>query len=114
MTQTVNRTGFEQTNYSVSISKDVAAQLIYTFDWSEWLEGSDTVQSVAYEVTARRNDPAPLVKVSEGVTQDGLRTFIELSEGQIDKNYVVTALVNTANGFVDRRNFRVFVEARSA
>lgn len=114
MTQIVNRTGFEQTNYGVNISKDVEAQLTYTFDWSEWLDAGDTVSTVEYEVAARRNDPTPIVKESEGVTGNGLNTFIELSGGQVDKVYIVTAKITTANGLVDRRNFRVHVENRSA
>jgi hypothetical protein len=114
MTQTVNRTGFEQTNSGLWISKDIDAELVYTFDWSEWLEGTDTIASVDYEVAARRNDPDPLIKGTEGVTQDGLKTFVELKEGQLDKVYIVTARVTTANGLVDRRNFRVRVENRSA
>jgi hypothetical protein len=114
MTQIVNRTGFEQTNYGVNISKDVQARLTYTFDWSEWLDTGDTISTVDYEVAARRNDPTPIVKQSEGITGDGLNTYVELSGGQEDKVYIVTARVTTANGLIDRRNFRIHVENRSA
>lgn len=113
MTQTVNRTGFDQTNFGLFISKDVAAQLVYTFDWSEWLEPGDTIATVAYDIVARRNDPDPLIKIDEGVI-DGVQTYIELSEGQLDKTYIVTADVTTTLGFRDRRNFRVRIENRSA
>lgn len=110
----VNRTGFEQTSYGLSIDKDVEAQLIYTFDWSTWLEGGDTIASTEYSVAARRNDPTPVVIESEGVTDSDTDTYVELSGGQADKTYIVTCKVTTANGLVDRRNFRLNVVTRSA
>ena len=110
----MRRSGFEQTNQGLWIDKDVEAQLQYTLDWSEWLETGDTVASVVYDVAARRNDPTPLTTVSSGVNDTNTKTYIELSGGQVDKVYIVTAKVTTANGLVDRRNFRVNVVARSA
>lgn len=44
----INRTGFYQTNQGLEIDKDVQAQLIYTFDWSTWLEDGDTIATVEY------------------------------------------------------------------
>ena len=106
-------TGFEQTIQGLTIQKDTEARLFYTFDWSEWLPVGDTISSVLYSIQARVNDPDPLVNRSSGV-QSGVRTYIELSDGQEGKTYTVTAKVTTANGLIDRRNFRVKVLARSA
>jgi hypothetical protein len=106
------RTGFVQTIQGLTIEKDVEAQLIYTFDWSEWLPPNDSISTVSYTVTARANDPDPLIKVSEGV--QGSSTFVELSDGQLGKTYQVTCLITTANGLIDRRFFRVKVLNRSA
>lgn len=114
MTQTVNRTGFEQTNYGLNISKDVEAELTYTFDWSEWLDTGDTVVQVEYEVAARRNDPTPIAQSDSGIANSGLETYVTLGGGQIDKTYIVTAKITTQQGLVDRRNFRVQVVNRSA
>jgi hypothetical protein len=111
---TVNRTGFEPTNSALWISKDVEAQLIYTFDWSQWLDSGDTISAVEYEVAARRNDPTPIIIEDEGLTANNTKTYVELSGGQVDKVYIVTAKVTTVNGLIDRRNFRVQIEARSA
>lgn len=108
----INRAGFNQTNSGLEISKDPQAELSYTFDWSEWLEPNDTIVSVLYTAAARRNDPTPLEIVSSGFTQD--TTFVELGGGQEDKVYVVTARIQTANGLIDRRAFRVIVENRQA
>jgi hypothetical protein len=106
-------TGFEVINQQLWIDKDPEAQLFYTFDWSDWLTGNDTIAQAEYTVQARVNDPDPVVKVTEGITS-GNKTFVELSGGQVNKSYVVSVKVTTATGLIDRRNFRVKVENRSA
>lgn len=110
----INRTGFEQTNTGLVIDKDTEAQMIYTFDWSEWLDTGDTVATVEYEVAARRNDPEPIVIVDSGKDDTDTKTYVELSGGAAAKVYIVTAKVVTTNGLIDRRNFRVNVVDRSA
>lgn len=110
----VNRTGFEQTNYGLQIEKDVAAQLIYTFDWSSWLPTNDTISTVSYSAAARRNDPTPITIVSEGIADSNTDTYVELSGGQVGKVYIITADITTTDGLRDRRNFRVNVTNRSA
>lgn len=107
------RSGFEQTIQGLTIQKDTEAILTYTFDWSEWLPQGDSISAVQYDVQARANDPDPLVAVNSGV-QSGTKTYIKLRDGQEGKIYTVSAKVTTADGLVDRRNFRVKVLARSA
>lgn len=106
------RSGFEQTIQGLTIKKDTEAQLIYTFDWSQWLPQGDSLATGVYTITARANDPDPLEIESQGV--DGSKTYVELSNGQEGKVYTVTCRITTTNGLIDRRNFRVKVEARSA
>lgn len=106
-------TGFVQTIQGLTIVKDTEAVLFYTFDWSEWLPTGDSLASVVYSIQARANDPDPLEEESSGITET-TKTFIELSNGQEGKVYTVTAKITTTNGLVDRRNFRVKVQARSA
>lgn len=108
----INRTGFLQTNTGLEIDKDTEAQLTYTFDWSNWLPTDDSVSTVEYSVAARRNDPTPVTIETSGV--DGNNTYVELSGGQANKVYIVTAKVTTTEGLIDRRNFRLNVLARSA
>ena len=105
-------TGFEQTVQGLTIQKDTEAQLFYAFDWVDWLPDGDALDTVEYTVQARANDPDPLVKESEGIT--GTKTYIELSNGQVDKTYIVTAKITTVDGLIDRRSFRVRVQDRSA
>jgi hypothetical protein len=105
-------TGFFQTIQGLTIQNDTEAQLVYTFEWSEWLPTGDSLSAVSYTITARANDPDPLIKVSQN--RVGTKTFVELSNGQEGKTYTVTCQVTTTNGLIDRRNFRVKVLARSA
>ena len=109
----INRNGFQVTNTGLNIDKDVDAQLTYTLDWVNWLEGSDTIASVEFSAAARRNDPTPISIESSGVSAD-TKTYVELSGGQVDKTYIITCKVTTADGLVDRRAFRVNVLARQA
>jgi len=106
-------TGFEIINQQLSTEKDPSAVLTYTFDWGTWLIDGDTIVTNSYALQVRANDPAPLVKVTSGVTS-GRYTYVKLSGGQLDKTYVVTCTVTTAAGLTDRRNFRVRVVNRSA
>lgn len=109
----VARTGYTQTIQGLTIEKDTEAILVYTFDWSEWLPTGDTLASTAYTITARVNDPDPLIKVNQGLIGTD-KTYVELSDGQEGKTYIVTCAITTANGLEDRRFFRVKVLARSA
>ena len=110
---TLEKTGYLQDQQGIYILKDPNARLIYTFDWSEWLPVGDTVTSVNYTLQVRTNDPTPLIRQSQGV-QSGTKTYVEISGGGAGKVYTVTAQIGTNNGSIDRRNFRIKVENRSA
>lgn len=111
MLKNANRTGFVITNTTSFIDKDPLAILIYTFDWTDWLEG-DVVVLVNYTAVARRNDPEPIEIIDQGA--QGNTTFVKLSGGQLNKSYTITADIITANGLRDRRDFRVNIVNRSA
>jgi hypothetical protein len=104
--------GFEQSIQGLTTRKDTNAQLIYTFDWSDWLPTGDTITASNYVITARANDPDPLAIHTQGSTST--TTYVELKEGQEGKVYSVSVQITTANGLIDRRTFRVKVERRSA
>jgi len=106
------RSGFEQTLQGLTIQKDTEAQLIYTFEWADWLPTGDSIATSTYTITARANDPDPLAIHTQG--KSGTQTYVELKEGQEGKIYTVTCAIVTTNGLKDRRNFRVKVQARSA
>jgi hypothetical protein len=104
--------GFQQTTQGLTIEKDTEAQLVYTFDWVDYLAQGDALSTVSYSITARANDPDPLAIVSQGI--QGTKTYVELNNGQQGKSYVVTATITTTDSIIDRRFFRVRVLARSA
>jgi len=109
---TIEKTGFMKDVQGIYVIKDPLAELVYTFDWSEWLPQGATISNVTYTLQVRANDPAPLVRQSQGI--QGTKTFVELSGGQVGKVYTVTAQLTTSDGSIDRRNFRVQIENRSA
>lgn len=106
-------TGFTQTIQGIYIEKDPQAVLTYTFDWQQWLPTGDTIASVQYTAQARSNDPTPIVIDNSGV-QTGRYTYVTLSGGQLDKIYIITAKVTTADALVDRRSFRIKIVNRTA
>ena len=105
-------TGFVVTSQGLQIEKDTEAQLIYTLDWVNWIPTGDSLSTADWTVSARANDPDPLVIVSSGIT--GTKTYVELDEGQEGKSYTVSCKITTTDGAIDRRFFRVRVLARSA
>jgi hypothetical protein len=110
---TITKTGYEQDTQGSWIRKDPSAQLVYSMDWTDWLPTGDTISSVSYTLQVRANDPAPLIRVSQGV-QAGRVTYVELDGGNVGKVYTVTAKITTVDALEDSRSFRVKVEYRSA
>jgi len=110
----ISQTGYQQDAQGSWISKDPTAALIYSMDWSEWLGAGDTLASATYALQVRANDPAPLVKVSQGYEVGANITYTKLSGGQVGKVYTVTATITTTLGNTDRRSFRIKVENRTA
>ena len=107
----INRTGFEATSYGLNIAKDPEAELTYTLDWgTSWLEAGDSIASQVTTVSARSNDPDPLVAAGSGLV--GNKSYARLQGGVAGKQYEVTQQVTTADGLVDRRSYRVYVENR--
>ena len=113
---TITISGYQQDNQGAWIAKDPTAQLVYSLDWTQWLNTNDVVQSISVTLQVRANDPQPLVLVNSGISTNssGKITFTELSGGQLGKVYTVTTTVTTQDGLIDSRSFRVKIENRSA
>lgn len=109
---TIEKTGYLQDQQGLYIPKDPNARLTYTFEWSEWLPQGTALSTVTYTLQVRANDPAPLVNHGSGIS--GTKTYVTLSGGGAGKVYTVTAQITLDNGNIERRNFRVKVENRSA
>jgi hypothetical protein len=106
-------TGYQQDAQGIWIAKDPSANLIYSLDWSEWLPAGDSIASVTHALQVRVNDPAPIIRGTDGV-QSGTVSFVQISGGGVGKIYTVTATITTTDGLTDSRNFRIKVENRSA
>ena len=106
-------TGYKKDTEGLYIAKDRLAKLTYSLDWTDWLPTGVTVASVSYALTNPTYNPTPLVIESSGVST-GKVTYAILSAGTVKKIYTVTATVTLDSGQIDRRNFRVKVEDRSA
>lgn len=104
--------GFELHAQGLTIDKDYEAKLTYAFDWIEWLLENDSVITAEYTVQARTNDPRPVIIENSGIF--GTQTFVELSGGQLNKSYRISAKIQTASGLIDRRSFVVNITNRSA
>lgn len=104
-------TGFMRDVQGVYIEKDPEAELVYTLDWTDWLLSGDSVQAVTYSVapTADVND----IDIMDSGINVGVYTYVKLNKGIVNQVYTIAAEVTTANGLVDRRNFRVKVKNRS-
>jgi hypothetical protein len=107
-------TGYQQDTQGAWIAKDIEARLIYSMDWSQWLTQGQTVLTVDYSHNSRSNDANPLVIHTEGVTNMGTLTFVEISGGTLNKTYTVTAEITTDDGSKDRRAFKILIQNRLA
>jgi len=103
-------TGYQKDVQGSWIDKDSSATLTYSMDWSQWLIGTDTVQSVQYTISpsADAND----VKVVTSGVSGGLITYATLWKGINNVIYTVSARVTTSDGKIDTRRFRIKVKDR--
>ncbi len=107
-------TGYKQDQQGHWIAKDTEAKLIYAMDWNQWVTGSDKLASASYAITARANDPDPIIKHTQGFNNTTNVSYVELSGGQTGKIYTITCSITTEQGLEDRRSFRIKIENRSA
>lgn len=107
------QTGFKQDVQGSYIEKDPAAQLIYTLDWSQWMDTGDQISTSVFTVDTIPG-AANVTIVSTGTQINDHHAFVELSGGSAGNVYTVTNTITTANGATDRRRFRLKVLNRFA
>ena len=98
-------TGYQRDVQGHWIEKDPSAQLIYSMDWSDWLQTNDQIITVSYTVSPSSADND--IAIEDSGTQLGYLTYCELSKGVHGETYTVAAEVTTADGRVDTRRFRI-------
>ena len=105
--------GFYQTTNGLTIDKSPNAELVYIFDWTEWMPDGPTISDVEYTITTRVNDPTPLIDNTHGKLTNN-RTYIHLSSGALGKTYTISVKITLSSGWIEERFFRVNIINRSA
>ena len=104
-------TGFLKDNEGVYINKDEDAVLTYSLDWTDWLPTGSTISANSFTVETITGDTDALTKVSQSNTTTV--TTVKLSGGTAGKIYKVYNTVTITGSLIERRYFRVKVQARS-
>ena len=87
-----------------SIYKDPDAVLDYSFDWSQWLESGEIIESHAVTV------PAGITKDSD--TESSGKVTVWLSGGAVGKTYPVICRITTDSGRTDERSINIILKNR--
>lgn len=77
-------------------TKDPGAKLDYHFDWKNWLEEGEAINTSTFEVTAG-------ITV-ESTANVATNTTVWLSGGQRGQNYTITNRIVTSAGRTDERS----------
>ena len=104
-------TGFLKDNEGVYINKDEDAVLTYSLDWTDWLPTGSTISANSFTVETITGDTDALTKVSQSNTTTV--TTVKLSGGTAGKIYKVYNTITITGSLIERRYFRVKVQARS-
>lgn len=104
-------TGFLKDNDGVYINKDEDAVLTYSLDWSDWLPSGSTITANSFTVETLAGDTDALTKVSQSNTNTV--TTVKLSGGTAGKIYKVYNTITITGSLIERRYFRIKVQARS-
>jgi hypothetical protein len=87
--------------------KDPNARLDYTWDWTEWLLGSDTITDATFTIVT---DDGSLV-LGPPVIGTGT-VVVMISGGTLGKTYLVTGHIVTSEGREDDRSRRLAIRQR--
>jgi hypothetical protein len=87
-----------------TIDKDPDAELDYGFDWTDWLQTDETIQTSTWTV------PDGLTYVSKQET--GTETKVWIKGGTPRKKYILTNKIETNQGRIDNRSLKIAVIER--
>lgn len=87
-------------------AKDPSAVLTWSFDWSDWLVGSDTIAASTWSV-----EPTGELTAASGSNTTSTTTII-LSAGNLRGVYRVTNHITTAGGLQDDRTITIRIGQR--
>jgi len=87
-----------------TVEKSPTAVLQYTIDWTAWLAGADTIDTVTWTV------PAGITSVSQ--TNTTLVANIKLSGGTVGVSYDVVCTITTVGSLTEQRTLRFVIVER--
>ena len=108
MTQ-LSQTGYKKDIVGSYITKDPAASLQYSVDWSDWIPSGDSIQSAAFVQESTHTAANLNIGGVSTVTNVASATISSGAAGEI---YTVKNTITTTGGFTDVRRFRIQVEKR--
>lgn len=74
------------------VFKDPDEIRIETMDWTDHLNSGATISTSSWTF------PAGITKVTDGIVSGNKKTFVKMSGGTVDTDYVVTNSVVTSDG----------------
>ena len=77
------------------VIKDPNAEIVYTWDWSDWLVGAATIASDTFIVSTFTGDATPLVSDNESIVAGATSSLHRLTGGTVGKTYTVTHRIVT-------------------
>lgn len=106
---TIRQTGFLKDSVGTYIVKDPTAELQYGMDWKEWLELGDTI--VTTDWTVETTGTSVALVASSGGQLDSV-ALVTITGGTVGEIYTVRNTIETQQGYVDSRRFRIRVQDR--
>lgn len=106
-------TGFRQDKLGAYIEKDPEATLDYTMDWSDWLASGDPLVDSTWTTSTITGDADPIVLGTVTTSPITGQSTVIVSGGTAGNAYTLTCQIETDNGLVDERYFRLFVKNRT-
>ena len=105
----ISQTGYSRDLQGSYITKDPAATLTYSVDWSDWLPGEDTISTSTFAQESVHTTANLTVGAAATVTGVTSSTISDGAEGQV---YTVLNTITSSNGLTDARRFKIRVEKR--
>jgi len=105
----ISQTGYSLDQQGSYITKDPAATLTYSVDWSDWLPGEETVSTSTFSQESVHTTAN--LTVGSAATVGGV-TSSTISGGAVGQVYTVLNTITTNNGLTDARRFKIRVDKR--
>lgn len=98
-------------NPGATLTKDPDAELMYAFDWSNWLVSPAQIASSSWTITPPAGELVSAL-TSDNETDNGTSTFARLLGGTLGKTYTITneVVTNETPPQMDNRSFRLRIQ----